>query len=68
MTSPEGLKTLWAGPTDKVMEKCFLRAREIITSPFRIPPSGHLGSIFTRKILSVGLATPVVLLPQIAPI
>ena len=30
------------------------RAREIITSYFRIPSSGHLGPIFTRTILSVG--------------
>jgi len=33
-----------------------LRAREIITSHFRIPFSGHLGSIFTCTILSVGLS------------
>ena len=45
-----------------------LRAREIITSHFRIPSSGHLGPIFTRKILSVGFATPAVLLHQIDPI
>ncbi len=32
-----------------------LRARATITSHFRIPPLGHLGPIFTRKILSVGL-------------
>jgi len=29
---------------------------------------GHLGPIFTRKILSVGLTTPAVLFPQIDPI
>ena len=32
-----------------------LRAREIITSHFRIPPSGQLGPIFTCTILSVGI-------------
>ena len=42
-----------------------LRARERITSHFRIPSSGHLEPIFTRKILNVGFATPAVLLRQI---
>jgi hypothetical protein len=31
------------------------RVHETITSHFRFPPSGHLGPIFTRTILSVGL-------------
>ena len=44
-----------------------LRAREIITSHFRIPPSGQLGPIFTPTILSVGLATPAVVLHQSDP-
>jgi len=42
-----------------------LRARETIPSHFRIPSSGHLEPIFTRKILNVGFATPAVVLPQI---
>ena len=42
-----------------------LRARERITSHFRIPSLSHLEPIFTRKILNVGFATPAVLLPQI---
>jgi len=42
-----------------------LRARETITSHFRIPSSGHLEPTFTHKILNVGFATPAVLLPQI---
>ena len=42
-----------------------LRARERITSHFRIPSSSHLEPIFTRKILNVAFATPAVLLPQI---
>gem|GEM_PF-6480083 len=37
-----------------------LRARETITTHFRIPSLGHLGPIFTHKILSVGLDTPAV--------
>jgi len=45
-----------------------LRARESITPHFRFPSSGHLEPIFTRKILNVGFATSVVLLPQIDPI
>ncbi len=44
-----------------------LRARETITSHFRIPPSGQLGPIFTRTILGVGLATPAVALHQSDP-
>ena len=39
---------------NKATSEC-LRAREIITSHFRIPPSGHLGPIFIYTILSVGL-------------
>ncbi len=42
-----------------------VRARETITSHFRIPSSGHLEPFFTRTILNVGFATPAVLLPQI---
>ena len=45
-----------------------LRARETITAHFRIPPSGHLGPLFTRTILNVALATPPVALPQVSPI
>jgi hypothetical protein len=45
-----------------------VRARETITSHFRIPPSGHLGPIFSRKILSVDLSTSAVLLHQRDPI
>ena len=45
-----------------------LRAREIITSHFRIPPSGQLGPIFTCTILNVGMATLAVVLTQIDPI
>jgi hypothetical protein len=46
----------------------YLRARETITSYFRIPSSGHLGPIFIRNILNVGLAMLAVLFPQIRPI
>ena len=49
----------------KVMYGQVLRARETISSNFRIPSSGHLEPIFPRKILNVGFATPEVLLPQI---
>jgi len=45
-----------------------LRACETITPHFRLPSSGHLEPIFTRKILNVGFATPAVLLPQIGSI
>ena len=45
-----------------------LRVRETGISYFRIPPSGQLGPIFTRTILSVGFATPAVMLPQVDPI
>ncbi len=55
------------GPTlgSKKSHDPHLRARETITSHFRIPSSAHLEPIFTRKILNVGFATPAVLLPQI---
>jgi hypothetical protein len=42
-----------------------LRARETITSHFRIPSSRHLEPIFTRTILNVGFATPAAWLLQI---
>jgi hypothetical protein len=42
-----------------------LRAREIITSHFRIPSSNQVMLIFTRPILNVALAPPPVVLPQI---
>ena len=42
-----------------------LRARETITSHFRIPSSRHLEPTFTRTILNVGFATLAVLLHQI---
>jgi len=45
-----------------------VRARETITSHFRIPPSGHLGPFFTRTILNVGVATLAGVFPQINPI
>ena len=41
------------------------RARETITPHFRIPSSGHLEPIFTRKILKLGFATSAVVLLQI---
>ncbi len=44
------------------------RVREIITSRCRISPSGQLGLVFTRTILSVGLAILAVVLPLIDPI
>ena len=42
-----------------------LRARERITSHFRIPSSSQIEPIFTHTILNVGFATPAVVLPQI---
>jgi len=45
-----------------------LRARARTPSHFRIPSSGHLGPIFSRTILNVGLATSAVVLTQIDPI
>jgi len=45
----------------------FLRARTTIISHFRISSSGQLGPIFTRTILTVGLATSPLVLPQIDP-
>ncbi len=45
-----------------------LRARERITSHFRIPSSSHLEPIFNRKILNVGFATPAVLLLKMGSI
>ena len=68
LSSPKGMNVPSVLESLRHVMFPMFRARETITSHFHIPSSGHLGPIFTRKILNVDLATPAVVLPQIDPI